>query len=71
MYALGLVIKPLRSTVKGMKCFKLIKSHKQSHSYTRNFLRSILWDERVYKDCIFFEILLVKEDKLLQLHDVI
>ena len=35
-----------------------------SHTIDK-YLTSILWDERVYKDCIFFEILLVKEDKLL------
>ena len=35
-----------------------------SHTINK-YLTSILWDERVYKDYIFFEILLVKEDKLL------
>ena len=35
-----------------------------SHTIDK-YLTSILWDERVYKDYIFFEILLVKEDKLL------
>ena len=70
---LDFVIKPLKSTVKGMECFKLIKSHIQSHSYTRQIFDKYLMGWTGLLKIVYFPKFywLKKISSLFQLHDVI
>ena len=70
---LDFVIKPLKSTVKGMECFKLIKSHIQSHSYTRQIFDKYLMGWTGLLKIVYFPKFywLKKISSFFQLHDVI